>query len=149
MIEVAEEVAETDLGHHGPRSGRRSRRSNRPIDVAPRAIPVVPEVEVATWTLEPAYTDPIIDVPTEHRPAAVIEILPAAARTTGDRDDMIDELRRVRAELVEERVPTPAPSHVLPAATRAVRVTTTTTNGRKRWKVDFLVRQPDVPPDQG
>jgi hypothetical protein len=47
-----------------------------------------------------------------------------------------------RVEIVED-VPAPAPTRVLPARSRAIRITRVKTNGRRRWSVDFLVRGQD------
>ena len=47
-------------------------------------------------------------------------------------------------EVVEAGQPAPQPSFDLPARTRAVRVKTVKTNGKRRWVVDVLVKQPEA-----
>src|SRR5262249_54160960 len=46
-------------------------------------------------------------------------------------------------EVVDARQPASPPSLDLPARTRAVRITKVKTNGKRRWVVDVLVKQPD------
>jgi hypothetical protein len=55
-----------------------------------------------------------------------------------------DDARASEVEVVETPQPAPQPSMDLPARTRAVRVKTVKTNGKRRWVVDVLVKQPET-----
>jgi hypothetical protein len=50
-------------------------------------------------------------------------------------------------EIVDERAASSHPSQEraeMPKQSRALRITTVKSNGRRRWAVDFLVREPDA-----
>jgi len=51
-------------------------------------------------------------------------------------------------EVVEADEPAPQPTLDLPARTRAIRVKTLKTDGKRRWVVDVLVKQPDEDEDR-
>jgi hypothetical protein len=88
-------------------------------------------VTAGTLASEPEGTDTDTDIGAA--PGGVIEILPATA-----------SVEVVQPEVVDARVPAVPMTRKLPQRTRALRITSTRKNGRKRWTVDFLVRAPDA-----
>ena len=78
---------------------------------------------------------------------AVVEVVPAAAVVEPERRDRDDRNGPALVEVVEARTPAPQVTRKLPERTRALRVTTTRKNGRKRWSFDLLVQAPDTPGD--
>ena len=80
----------------------------------------------------------------------IIDVEPAAAR--GRHLELLptlphDERNGNGVEIVDERAVASTPAQdraVLPKQSRALRITTVKSNGRRRWAVDFLVPEPDA-----
>jgi hypothetical protein len=87
---------------------------------------VVPEVVVPEFVSEPAH-----DVANGNGNGTGVEIVAE------------DRPGATPVEVVDAPKPVAPPSFDLPAQTRALRVKTVRVNGKKRWVVDVLVRQPD------
>ena len=143
-IDVASEP-ESAVERRRAARGRRARRrpkSHRPdapevLDpdvIAPEAIApevVVPEMVVSEVVVPEIVSEPAHDVANGNGNGAGVEIV-------------ADDLPLATpVEVVDAPKPVAPPSFDLPAQTRAVRVKTVRVNGKKRWVVDVLVRQPD------
>jgi hypothetical protein len=75
-------------------------------------------------------------------------LLPSPSRENGNGNGngSVQELHHdPRVEIVEEHAPVAAEARAaLPQRSRALRITTVKSNGRRRWAVDFLVREHDA-----
>jgi hypothetical protein len=78
-------------------------------------------------------------------PEIVHDLSPRWAKpptTEPDIDLTADDAGGSDVEVVEAREPE-TPTFHLPASTRAVRIKTVKTQGKRRWVVDVLIKQPD------
>ncbi len=134
-------IAETPATE--PASARNGSRFRRLIEERTQDADNAAAEDLGAGTVVVADAEPAPDHDVVVEPAAtadptVIEVLPAAAR-----------VEVVQPEVVDARTPAVPMTRKLPERTRALRVTTTRKNGRKRWTVDFLVRSPDAKGDDG
>jgi len=102
------------------------------------------------WRVSPHPAERSADAPAA-RDVVIPEIVndPAARWATPPTAEPVidltaDDPGAPEVEVVEARQPASQPSLDLPARTRAVRVKTVRTDGKRRWVVDVLVKQPEA-----
>jgi hypothetical protein len=133
------------------------------VDAEPESVPQLidltsePDVDAVSATgatpevVTPEVVVPeIIDLTTEPEDqprGRHLELLPSpVAHENGHAYEVLEDLHHdPRVEIVDDVAPKAEPARAaLPHRSRALRITTVKSNGRRRWAVDFLVRETDA-----